>query len=299
MIKRIFCLFVCLVVFSGSVLPALAAQQRVYDEADLLTAQEEEALGESISQLREQAPLDLVVVTTTSTGGKDAQAYADDFFDEGGFGVGEENSGVLLLIDMGASEVAISTTGYGIQLLSDARIDLILDAVIEQLAVGESAQAAEAFIKRVGAYASQDVSQSGTGGQTGGQTTVQTAAKPWGRLWKALAEAIPVSLIVGALAVWVTYLACGRSGKAVARPRSYRFYSSLQLARNEDRLIDKHVTTRLLPKNDPPAGGGFGGSSTHRSSSGRSHGGGSRSFGGSSTHHSSSGRSHGGGSRKF
>ncbi len=103
--------------------------------------------------------MDLVIVTALSTGNKDAQAYADDFFDDGGFGMGDDNSGVLLLIDMGASEVAVSTTGYGIRLLSDARIDKILDEVVGFLIDGESALAAQAFVERVADYASQDVSQ--------------------------------------------------------------------------------------------------------------------------------------------
>ena len=126
---------------------------------NLFTVQQETALEEKISQVKEQAALDLVIVTALSTGNKDAQAYADDFFDDGGFGMGDDNSGVLLLIDMGASEVAVSTTGYGIRLLSDARIDKILDEVVGFLIDGESALAAQAFVERVADYASQDVSQ--------------------------------------------------------------------------------------------------------------------------------------------
>lgn len=138
MIKRTLCFFVCLLLFVGAAFPVMADQQRVFDEADLFTAQEEASLEESISRSAEQTPLDLVVVTVLSTGSKDAQTYADDFFDDGGFGVGDDFSGALLLIDMGASEVAVSTTGYGIRLLSDARIDKILDAVVEHLAEGEA-----------------------------------------------------------------------------------------------------------------------------------------------------------------
>lgn len=88
-----------------------------------------------------------------------------------------------------------------------------------------------------------------------------------------------------------------------AATKTYRSYSSLLLCRKENKLVDKHVTKRHLPRTSSPSGDGsrsnFGGSSTHVSRSGRTHGGGSRSFGGASTHTSRSGRSHGGGSRKF
>ena len=79
MIKRTLCFFVCLLLFVGTALPVMADQQRVFDEADLFTAQEEASLEESISRSAEQTPLDLVVVTVLSTGSKDAQTYADDF----------------------------------------------------------------------------------------------------------------------------------------------------------------------------------------------------------------------------
>ena len=170
MIKRTLCFFVCLLLFVGTALPVMADQQRVFDEADLFTAQEEASLEESISRSAEQTPLDLVVVTVLSTGSKDAQTYADDFFDDGGFGVGDDFSGALLLIDMGASEVAVSTTGYGIRLLSDARIDKILDAVVEHLAEGEAAQAAQALYTMTTDHAQQDLSQSQNGCQV--QATV-------------------------------------------------------------------------------------------------------------------------------
>ena len=192
MIKRTLCFFVCLLLFVGAALPVMADQQRVFDEADLFTAQEEASLEESISRSAEQTPLDLVVVTVLSTGSKDAQTYADDFFDDGGFGVGDDFSGALLLIDMGASEVAVSTTGYGIRLLSDARIDKILDAVVEHLAEGEAAQAAQAFLNMVTDYASQDVSQSQNGFQAEGKVPSQQKKS----FLKAAVRALPISLIV-------------------------------------------------------------------------------------------------------
>lgn len=40
---------------------------------DLFTVQQETALEEKISQVKEQAALDLVIVTALSTGNKDAQ----------------------------------------------------------------------------------------------------------------------------------------------------------------------------------------------------------------------------------
>ena len=58
--------------------------------------------------------------------------------------------------------------------------------------------------------------------------------------------------------------------------------SEVQLSVKSDRLVNKFITHRRIPKNDNSSGGSSGGggsrSSVHTSSSGRSHGGGGRSF---------------------
>ncbi len=294
MVKRLLCICVCVSLFWGmGLLSAAAQQQRVYDGAGILTEQEESRLESAAARLRKETSLDLVIVTVQSTDGKSAQAYADDFYDAGGFGKGEDYSGVLLLIDMGACEVAVSTCGYGIRLLSDTRIDAILDEAIGYLSQGDFAQAADAFLERVESYAAQDVSHVSPEGES---SHMPAGTRSWGR---ALGTALPISLVLGGLAVPAIYFGVGGSGKKRARSKSYRDYSFLELSHKEDRLIDKHVVTRRIPRQPPAGSGGFGGSSTHTSGSGRTHGGGARSFGGSSTRISSSGRSHGGGSRKF
>lgn len=294
MVKRLFCIFAGISLLLGmGLLSASAQQRRVYDGADLFLKQEESQLESAIARLQRETSLDLVIVTVLDTQGKSAQAYADDFYDEGGFGQGEDYSGALLLVDMGASEVAVSTCGYGIRLLSDARIDKILDEVVDQLSQGDFARAANGFLERVESYAAQDVSPAGPQGEA---SQMPARTRSWGR---ALGTALPISLLIGGIAVPAIYFGAGGSGKKEARPKSYRDYSFLELSHKEDRLIDKHVVTRRIPRQPPAGSGGFGGSSTHTSSSGRIHGGGARSFGGSSTRISSGGRSHGGGSRKF
>lgn len=62
-------------------------------------------------------------------------------------------------------------------------------------------------------------------------------------------------------------------------PFSYRNNSFVNMASADDNIIDKSVTSRILPKpvnTNRPSGGGR--STTHTSSSGRSHGGGGRKF---------------------
>lgn len=74
---------------------------RIYDYADLLTDEEEEALSETARELSEKWSVDLVTVTIDDDEGLTSMEYADDFFDYNGF----STTGVLMLINMDEREV--------------------------------------------------------------------------------------------------------------------------------------------------------------------------------------------------
>ena len=90
-------LFAWLFLFFALLAPAraYAAETRVFDQANLFSAAEKQELERQIATEREKMKLDLVVVTTNQAGGKSAEAYADDFYDQGGYGYGAKKSGVL------------------------------------------------------------------------------------------------------------------------------------------------------------------------------------------------------------
>ena len=72
---------------------------------------------------------------TRDAQGKDAEAYADDYYDTHGYG----ENGVLFLIDLDNGQVWISTAGAMIRFLTDARIEEVLDAGYEALQAGQYA----------------------------------------------------------------------------------------------------------------------------------------------------------------
>jgi len=126
-----------------------ARPSRLEDYADLLTEPEEQALRELLDKKSEELQMDLVVVTTDSTGGKSSEAYADDFFDYNGYGMGENYDGVLLLINMEYREWHISTTGYGMTAIQDSEVDSVAEEMVEYLSVGYYDSAIREFIKEV------------------------------------------------------------------------------------------------------------------------------------------------------
>lgn len=234
-------------------LPAssLDTAQKIYDDADLFTEEEERELGEWARKIASKKKMDVVVVTTDDTLGKSSMAYADDFFDYNGFGYGPDYDGVLLLINMEIREVWISGSGRGESVFNDETIDKILDKMEPSLRANQFYSATRIFLKNVEYYASH-------GFQKAAYHTPGLAF---------------VSIIVAAL----TVIGMAAQNKAVktTTPDTYLVGDSVRLRENRDIYIRTDVTTRSISSS---SGGGSGRSSTHRSSSGRSHSGGGRRF---------------------
>ena len=65
---------------AGSQLPRLA------DDADLLTDSEEKELNQQLDTVSEEQECDVIVVTVDSLNGKTVEEYADDYYDDNGYG---------------------------------------------------------------------------------------------------------------------------------------------------------------------------------------------------------------------
>ena len=69
-----------------------------------------------------QYDMDIVIVITDDVKGKSSMDFADDFYDDNGYGIGFDSSGLLFLVNMEDREVWISTAGTAIKVFTDARI---------------------------------------------------------------------------------------------------------------------------------------------------------------------------------
>ena len=90
------------------------------DQAGLLDAEQKESLSSTLDEISEREQVDVVIVTVNSLEGKTAQAYAEDYFIDRGYGQGENGDGILFLLDMGDRNWAIATHGYAIEVFTDA-----------------------------------------------------------------------------------------------------------------------------------------------------------------------------------
>ena len=250
---------------------ALDTSIKVYDDADLLTDDEEVKLRELALQYVEDHNMDLVIVTTLNNKGKGTQNYAQDFYDYNGFGIGDTYDGILFLIDRtyGYNDAWITTTGHAILVYDDARIDSILDDVSYVKYEGYYAMF-ETFINSAYSYAEAGVAPSNQDMEIDKDGNyVEKRTFPW-------VQSLLISFGVSTIVV-VIFIFKNKMVKKETRANAYLDEGSINFSRKEDRFITTNTTRTYSPRNTSSSSGGrSGGSSISRGSSGRSHGGGGR-----------------------
>lgn len=229
---------------------------RVVDDADLLSDYEEENLKKQLDSISENLDFDVVVITANTLDGKNIRDYADDYFDYNGYGMGNDRDGVLLAICMDTREWWISTSGLGIDAISNSEIDYIEEQFIEDLSYADYYNG---FVK----YAELC------------EQFVQSYYK--GDMPKDYSDIIIiffVSLVFGFIVSLIVVTSMKgqlktvhyRSGRAYIKP------NSMVITRRRDQYLYSNVIRRKIPRQN--SGGGY----AHHSSSGRSHGGGGGRF---------------------
>ncbi len=259
--KRIFCLIGILLLAVCLIQPAFASDgiARLADEADLLTDSEEAALSAKLDEISIRQALDVVIVTVDSTGERTATEYADDTYDYSGYG----EDGVLLLISMDEREWAVSTSGYGITAFTDAGLDYLTDQLADQMATGEWNDA----FHRFAGLCDEFIAQARTGAPF---DSGNLPKKPFNPLLTGLVS-LGIGLVIAFFRMnkWKNQL---YSVQAKTAAKEYVKGGSLKLTEQKDLFLYRRVDRR--EKSESSSGG----SSTHTSSSGKTHGGASGSF---------------------
>ena len=73
----------------------------VQDEADLLTDEEESLLLDKLQTLTDEYSCEVAVATVESKKGYEMNFFTDHYFDENGYGVGENYDGILFMVSIG------------------------------------------------------------------------------------------------------------------------------------------------------------------------------------------------------
>jgi uncharacterized protein len=235
---------------------------RLVDSAGLLTEEQAEKLTEKLDEVSERQNLDVIIFTVDSLEGSTATAYADDAFDYNGFGMGANDDGILLLLSMEEREWAISTHGYGITAFTDAGQEYIVDSIIGHLSDGDYYEGFDKFADLADSF----ITQAKTGAP---YDTNNLPKKPMSPIW------ILISVLGGALIGAIVTGGMKSSLKSVSKQRvagNYLVSTVMSPSLSKDLYLYSVVTKTEKPKESKQ------GSSTHKSSSGRTHGGSSGKF---------------------
>lgn len=290
------CLLICTFLVMGSMAVwaaqtgAVSGQPRVFDQAGLFSETEIIQLEEKIAQCRKSTKMDVVIVSAYADGKRSAEEYADDYYDYGGFGVGKKASGVLLLYYMDGpgqqgGECYISTAGTMINMLTDERIESILDDVYGDLGNRDFAGATEHFLEDVKAYVKEGVE---SGQYTYDRDTGEIVRYHSIRLYEVAIAMVIAGILAGSVCLDIKKrYAMKQSSREVSNSlQAYRADCAFHFSVAGDKMVNKYVRSVPIPRNTSSGSGGRGHS-------------GSSSAGRSTIHTSSSGSSHGGGGRRF
>lgn len=228
---------------------------RITDHAGVLTAAERATLTAMIDTVSETYRFDLVIVTERSIGGAGLTGFADDFFDNGGFGFGPDSDGSLLLHVSDAREFRISGTGRGIRILGTYAGVKLRGDIAGYLREGRYFEAYQAFILNWEEF-----------------LQLEAVGRNYNFVyrWNGL-----ITLIAWLLSFGIAFLIVtswkGSMNTALKKTQaaSYMVPGSLSFKEQKDSFLYSTVTK--TKKDAKPAPGGGGG--THTGSSGKSHGG--------------------------
>lgn len=266
-------------------LPIIAlADVQVIDDANLFNPNEVTEMIDTIERIERNHQVDIVVLTTNDVPTDYSEEmwrvrnYADDYYDNGGYGMGADNSGMLILLDMNNRVLWLSTGGVMIEYINDSREDTILDDAYAYLSYGSYGSAINAALDRVERYMNK-------GREEGTFLYDEVTGERLSGMYNALTSGeIGIAGLAGGGIALAIFLGVSGSYNLKGSTYSYDRNANTSVTLTKDDEVFVRQFSRRSPRN----------TGSHGSS-----GGGARRSGGSGVHRSSGGVRHGGGGRRF
>ncbi|MCQ2513035.1 MAG: TPM domain-containing protein [Lachnospiraceae bacterium] len=273
--KKILAIIAVLAITLCFAVSTFAAGQRLVDNSHLLSQEDAELFSDTLDELSDELGVDVVIHTTDSFFGKNAEAYADAFYEQNGYGP----DGVELVLNMEDGEFWISTAGEGTKAFTDYGIDLCCDEMVPYLQNGDITGAFKCFINTAYNYFLQERDGSPV------DHIVYTEPGPVERHigFKDIIFRVIGAFVVAFLISLAITAGMKRRMKSVASQHNANVYvegDHINLTKREDRYLYNNIVVVPIPQNNDRNGDGGhpGGSSIHVSAGGMSHGGGGRRF---------------------
>lgn len=137
---------------SATEVAAKENEEFLYDEADLLTDEQEAELVKKLTEVSHATNAQVVIATMASMDGGDIDSFVDYLYDSMGFGYGENHDGVLLLVCMDPREYRILSNGYAGTAIGPDQIDTLCDFMETYLPNGHYVAAFNSFADQCGEF---------------------------------------------------------------------------------------------------------------------------------------------------
>jgi len=233
--KKIMYLFLAVIVLCSLSLTAgaSATPSRVVDGADVLTANEESSLLARLNGISDKYSVDVAVVTVESLDGESPSDFTEGYFKSKGYGIGEDNSGVMLLFSAevvdGGRDYYIYYSGIGYDAVSD-NVEELKEDVVGYLKNDDFVSAFNTFADECEGY-----------------INVEINGAPFN-----FGKSLIVSLVIGFIVALISVSVMKGKLKSVhfqSEAANYQVAGSLKISDSRDIFLYRTVTKRARPQN--------------------------------------------------
>ena len=230
----------------------------VIDEAEYLSESQLVELSEKLEGIRQKYNFEVAIVTEYEMTSYDAMSSADDIYDYGGFGAGENDDGIMLYICSSTRDYHITTHADGLRVFNENGIEYLKNNIQPYLAEDEYYIAMDTF-----ANCADELLEMAENGEPFNKKQYDMKY-----LLIVIGCALLLPLII-AYFMMQSKLAKMKTAVENDYAANYIKPGSKRLDVSRDIFLYSRITKTEKPKNN---------SGSHKSSSGRTHGGGGGSF---------------------
>ena len=236
----------------------------ICDNAALLSAADAEELSQYISELRDAYDIDIAVYTERKMSGESAEQTADNIYDSKGYGSGEDDDGILLYISADPRNYYITTCGAAVDIFYDANLEYIEENVLAYLKENDYSSAVSVYAECV-----QEILEDPTGENSADDGAPADESAPAEEDTTAHNMIVILcGLIIPLIIAFVaTQIKLSKMHTAVKNDYAANYVKkgSMNIKRSKDIFLYSTVTKREKPKPTE--------STTHKTASGKKHGG--------------------------
>lgn len=228
----------------------------VVDNADFLTDEQEVELTKQLNELRNKYNVDVAIYTESDMSGYDAQSTADNIYDYNGYGLSENDDGILYYVCKNPRNYAFTTYGYGEKAFNSNGLRYLDENLLPHLEKNDYNGAFTAYVDNAG-----KLLQKAAVGKPYDMPSASVIAITIG--------AIIILPLLIAFAMTMYKLSSAVTAVKATYANNYISGDGIKLTLIKDVYLYSNITRTKKPEIE---------SQSHTSSSGRSHGGRSGSY---------------------